>query len=177
MRPLRGQSWDRVLWVLSDFCRYAGKRSLTLQNQGRQAISVELLFTSKLSIMIPRTGRLGRVSRVLLAWALTLPALGVLIALYWLAWPVLQTCENSRLRDIDAPGGGWRLVVYEQRCTGTVEWTTHVSVVRAYGMLPRKDGNVLVSFGRHGSLVGKTVQEPEVEAQWQGPEVIELARL
>lgn len=124
--------------------------------------------------MIAQGGRLGRVSKALFAWVLVLLALGVLVVLYSLAWPLLQTCENSRLRDIEAPGGAWRLVVYEQRCTGTVEWTTHVSVVREYEMLPKKAGNVLVSFGRHGSLVGNTIQEPEIRARWLGPEVIEL---
>ncbi len=41
-------------------------------------------------------------------------------------------------------------------------------------MLPKAHGNILVSFGRHGSLIGKSVEEPEVVARWQAPRVIEL---
>lgn len=42
-------------------------------------------------------------------------------------------------------------------------------------MLPNAPGNLLVSFERHGSLVGASVREPEVVVRWQRPDAIELA--
>lgn len=41
-------------------------------------------------------------------------------------------------------------------------------------MLPDAPGNLLVSFERHGSLIGSSVREPEVLARWRDSGTIEL---
>ena len=121
--------------------------------------------------MLSAATGLRRTPRVLFAWI----ALPVLVVGGVLLWPLLETCENSRLRDIESPGRDYRLIVFERSCSGTVAWTTHVSIVRTLDTLPNEPGNVLVSVERHGSLVGQKVNDPEVHARWVGNNQVELS--
>ena len=120
--------------------------------------------------MITAPVGLSRTPRVLLAWA----ALPVVTVAAVLAWLLLESCENSRLREVPSPDGRWKIVVFERYCSGTVAWSTHVSVVEEHRMLPNAPGNVLSSYERHGSLVGASVREPEVGVRWRSQDTIEL---
>jgi hypothetical protein len=113
---------------------------------------------------------LRRTPRILAAWLAVPVVMSVLLA----AWLLLETCENSGLRELLSPDRSWKLVVFERSCSATVAWTTHVSVVAAEKMLPDAPGNLLVSFERHGSLIGSSMQEPEIRVRWRDSETIEL---
>lgn len=118
------------------------------------------------------TAQLGfhRTRRALLGWL----ALPVFLGVAALSWQVFETCENSRLRELSSPDGEHRLVIFERNCSGTVAWTTHASILKRDSRLPDAAGNVLVSFERHGSLVGDVIQQPEIEAQWKGSRELEI---
>ena len=121
--------------------------------------------------MISVAAGLQRAPRVLLAWL----ALPVIVGVITVAWLLFETCENSRLRELPSPDGRWKLVVFERSCSGTVAWTTHVSVVGEAEILSGAPGNLLVSFDRHGSLIGTSVREPEIHARWRNADTIELS--
>mgnify|MGYP000090027561 CR=1 FL=1 len=121
--------------------------------------------------MISAADGLHRFPRVLLGWL----ALPVIAGAALFTWTLLETCENSRLRELVSPDLQWKLVIFERRCSGTVAWSTHVSVVPEPELLPNAPGNLLISFERHGSLIGSTIQNPEVQARWSGTEAIELS--
>ncbi len=114
---------------------------------------------------------LKRTPRILLGWL----AAPVMVGAVLFAWMALETCENSRLRELASPDRQAKLVIFERSCSGTVAWTTHVSVLREGEALPNAPGNLLVSFERHGSLIGASIRDPEVRAQWQGPDAIVLS--
>lgn len=121
--------------------------------------------------MISAAAGLRRAPRLLLVWL----AVPLVAAAVFLVWLLLETCENSRLRELLSPDRQWKLVIFERSCSGTVAWTTHVSVLREPEFLPNAPGNLLVSFERHGSLIGASIHEPEVQARWSGPNSIELS--
>lgn len=120
--------------------------------------------------MLSAATGLRRTPRVLLGWL----AVPLITGAALLGWLLLETCENSRLRELPSPDRQWKLVVFERTCSGTVAWTTHVSAIPESDALPNSPGNLLVSFERHGSLVGKSIREPEVRARWQGARSVEL---
>ena len=120
--------------------------------------------------MLSKFARLPRVFHVLLV-CLAVPAF---VLMFGLASVLFERCENTRLRELVAPGREWKLVLFERQCSGTVSWTTHASIVRESVMLPDAPGNVFISYERHGPLIGQTAQEPEVGAQWLSAQRVEL---
>jgi hypothetical protein len=115
--------------------------------------------------------KLRRTPGVLLGWL----ALPFVVACFVAAYVLFENCENAILKEVSSPDGRHNLVVFERKCSGTVAWTTHVSVVGANASLPNNSGNALVSFERHGSLANSSApKESEVVARWAGPNIAEL---
>lgn len=66
--------------------------------------------------MLTAAAGLHRTPRVLLGWL----AVPVIAGAALLAWPLLESCKNSRLREIPSPDQLWKLVVFERSCSATV---------------------------------------------------------
>jgi hypothetical protein len=114
--------------------------------------------------------QIQRLKRVAFVW-LSLP---VLCGIAMLAYSLSESCTNTVLTEIVSPTGEYKVSLFERKCTGTVAWTTHASVLPANSTVPDIDGNALVSFERHGSLADSPARKPEVEARWVSPNTVEL---
>ncbi len=99
----------------------------------------------------------------------------VRIAMPFPTWILLATacslqpeCGNRVVREVAAPGGAHRAVLFERNCGATTGFSTQVSVL-ARGEALEGSGNAFIADTDHGRAPAAHGAGPWVELRWIGP--------
>jgi hypothetical protein len=78
----------------------------------------------------------------------------------------LAGCGNDVVREVRAPNGRMKAVVFERDCGSTTGFSTQISLLSSNKSLPNEIGNIFVATTDGGRFPGATWGGPDVDVSW-----------